>query len=119
MPFPRREGRQFKHQVPYGVEVAYEGHARHEGDKEPGGVLAPLAPGLIEGPGLLVELHSLVARAFKLLLHPHEDTGPHGLGAGVATPDAARGYRYGKQGEGRDDEEESQKGKILRPEGEA
>ena len=108
---------EFEHEVVNGVEVTYEGHTREKGDQEPGTVLCSLCKSFADAPGFPIQLDALVPRAFEALFHPHEDAGPNGLRAAVATPYTPGENGNREQGKGRDDQQKREQGKILWPQG--
>ena len=67
--------------------------------------------------GRLVQFHALVAAAFNALFNPHEDEGPDGLGAGVATPDPAKQRGNEKQAKGTDNQHPREQDEIFRVKG--
>lgn len=51
-------------------------------------VFGGLDANFVRRPAFFVQLHALVAVAFKPVIEPQHDFGIHGLGAGIATPQA-------------------------------
>ena len=113
------QGEQVHDQFADRVEIANKGDAGGKGNKQPQCVFDGSFGDLFPGVGGLVEFHPLVAAAFHLFFNPHEDKGPHGLRAGVTTPDTAKQGSDEEQAEGADNQHAREQEEIFREEGDA
>ena len=97
-----------------GREVADEGKAGPQRERDPHRVLGGLERDLARAPGRAVELHLPRPVSLDLALDPEEDLGVHGLGAGVAAPQPSGEGGEEEEGKGGEDQQEREVEEVLR-----
>ena len=97
-------------------EVADEGEAGPQREREPHRVLGGLERDLPRARGGAVELHLPRPVALDLPLDPEEDLGVHGLGARIAAPQPSGQRGEEEQGERGEDEQQREVEEVLRVE---
>ena len=97
-------------------EIADKGETRPQGNGQPQEMLAEFHTELARRHGLRVKLHSRRPFALELPLDPHEYFRIDRLRTGVTTEEPTPDSRHEKQRVGRNDQQDSQINRILRPE---